>query len=42
VYNNYSVNVNVADTDASANDIASAVMSRIKMAKGRSIRGNRV
>jgi TP901 family phage tail tape measure protein len=42
VYNNYSVNVNVADTDASANDIASAVMSRIKMVKGRSIRGNRV
>ena len=42
VYNNYSVNVNVADTGASANDIASAVMSRIKMAKGRSIRGNRV
>ena len=42
VYNNYSVNVNVAGTDASANDIASAVMSKIKMNQGRSIRGSRV
>jgi hypothetical protein len=42
VYNNYSVNVNVTGTDASANDIASAVMSKIKMNQGRSIRGSRV
>jgi hypothetical protein len=42
VYNNYSVNVNVADTNASADDIATAVVSRIKMSQGRSIRGSRI
>jgi len=42
VYNNYSVNVNVADTNASPDDIATAVMSKIKMVNGRSIRGSRV
>jgi hypothetical protein len=42
VYNNYSVSVNVADTNASADDIATAVVSRIKMNQGRSIRGSRI
>ncbi len=41
VYNNYSVNVNVAGTDASPNEIADAVMNRIRMGQQRQIRGIR-
>ena len=38
---NYSVNVNVADTNASPNEIADVVMNKIRMTKDRSVRGNR-
>ena len=38
---NYNVNVNVADTNASPNEIADVVMNRIRMTKDRSVRGNR-
>ncbi len=39
--NNYSVNVNVAGTDASANDIANIVVRKIKTANDRNVRGSR-
>jgi hypothetical protein len=42
VYNNYNVSVNVAETDASANDIANAVITKIRMQEGRGIRRNRI
>jgi TP901 family phage tail tape measure protein len=38
---NYNVNVNVADTNASPNEIADVVMNKIRMTKDRSVRGNR-
>ena len=38
---NYSVNVNVADTNASANEIANVVINKIKMTQDRGVRGNR-
>jgi hypothetical protein len=38
---NYSVNVNVADTNASANEIANVVIGKIKTMQDRSVRGNR-
>ena len=38
---NYSVNVNVADTNSSPNEIADVVMNKIRMTKDRSVRGNR-
>ena len=38
---NYSVNVNVADTNASANEIAGVVMNKIRMTQDKTIRGNR-
>jgi TP901 family phage tail tape measure protein len=41
LYNNYSVNVNVADTNASAEDIAGVVINKIKSINDRSMRGNR-
>jgi TP901 family phage tail tape measure protein len=41
LYNNYSVNVNVADTNASAEDIAGVVMNKIKSINDRGMRGNR-
>ena len=43
LYNNsYSINVNVAGTDASPNEIANAVMSKIKQVESRSLRGVKV
>jgi TP901 family phage tail tape measure protein len=42
VYNNYNVSVNVAETDTSANDIANAVIAKIRMQEGRGIRRNRI
>jgi len=43
LYNNsYSVNVNVAGTDASPDEIANAVMSKIKQVESRSLRGVKV
>jgi TP901 family phage tail tape measure protein len=42
VYNNYSINVSVAETNASADEIAGAVMTKIKMNQNRSIRRSRV
>jgi hypothetical protein len=42
VYNNYSINVSVAETNASADEIAGAVMTKIKMSQNRSIRRSRV
>jgi TP901 family phage tail tape measure protein len=42
VYNNYNVSVNVAETDVSANDIANAVITKIRMQEGRGIRRNRI
>jgi TP901 family phage tail tape measure protein len=43
LYNNsYSINVNVAGTDASPDEIANAVMSKIKQVESRSLRGVRV
>jgi TP901 family phage tail tape measure protein len=41
VYNTYSVNVNVADTNASPNEIADAVINKIKMKQDRFVRSNR-
>jgi hypothetical protein len=41
LYNNYSINVNVADTSASAEDIAGVVINKIKSINDRSMRGNR-
>jgi hypothetical protein len=38
---NYSVNVNVADTNSSANEIANVVINKIKMTQDRGVRGNR-
>ena len=38
---NYNVNVNVADTNASPNEIADVVMNKIRMTKDRRVRGNR-
>ena len=38
---NYNVNVNVADTNASPNEIADVVMNKIRMTKDRNVRGNR-
>ena len=38
---NYSVSVNVSDTNASPNDIADVVINKIKMSQNRQIRGNR-
>jgi TP901 family phage tail tape measure protein len=43
LYNNsYSINVNVAGTDASPDEIANAVMSKIKQVESRSLRGVKV
>ena len=43
LYNNsYSINVNVAGTDASPDEIANAVMSKIKEVESRSLRGVRI
>ena len=43
LYNNsYSINVNVAGTDASPDEIANAVMSKIKQVESRSLRGVRI
>jgi TP901 family phage tail tape measure protein len=39
--NNYNINVNVAGTDSSPNEIADAVMNRIRMGQQRQIRGIR-
>jgi TP901 family phage tail tape measure protein len=39
--NNYSVNVNVAGSDASPNDIANIVVQKIKSINSRQVRGNR-
>ena len=39
---NYSINVNVAETNTSAQEIASVVMSKIKMNQGRSLRRNTI
>ena len=41
VYNNYSINVNVPNTDASPEDIANTVMSRIRRSSAGEIRGTR-
>jgi hypothetical protein len=41
LYNNYSINVNVADTSASAEDIAGVVINKIKKINDRGMRGNR-
>jgi TP901 family phage tail tape measure protein len=38
---NYSVNVNVAESNASANEIANVVIKKIKMTQDREVRGNR-
>jgi hypothetical protein len=38
---NYNVNVNVAETNASANEIAGVVMNKIRMTQDKTIRGNR-
>jgi hypothetical protein len=39
---NYSVNVNVTETDASATDIANTVIRKIRMMGDQEIRGNRI
>ena len=39
--NNYSVNVNVAGSDASPNDIANIVVQKIKSINSRQVRGSR-
>jgi TP901 family phage tail tape measure protein len=41
MYNNYSINVNVPNTDASPEDIANTVMSRIRRYSAGEIRGTR-
>jgi hypothetical protein len=42
MYNNsYSINVNVAGTDASPDDIANAVMKKIQLSSDMNIRGTR-
>ena len=41
LYNNYNVNVNVAGTDSSADDIANIVVRKIKTANDRNVRGSR-
>jgi TP901 family phage tail tape measure protein len=41
LYNNYNVNVNVAGTDSSANDIANIVVRKIKTVNDRNVRGSR-
>ena len=38
---NYNVNVNVAETNVSANEIAGVVMNKIRMTQDKTIRGNR-
>jgi hypothetical protein len=42
VYNDYTVNVNVPNTDASPDQIANVVMAKIQRTMGRNVRGVRI